>query len=87
MVSLDEYVRTHKISRVDLIKVDVEGAEMDVLIGAERTLRDKRPIVVVEFNTADAQKECERFLRSIGYACQEIGRSSYGVHIIATKEG
>jgi FkbM family methyltransferase len=36
---------------VDLVKVDVEGAEPAVIRGGRDTLRDARPIVVTEFNT------------------------------------
>ena len=34
---------------IDLIKLDVEGAEMEVLKGAERILKNSKPIVLFEF--------------------------------------
>jgi FkbM family methyltransferase len=46
-VSLDEYLAT-KGSSVGLIKIDVEGAEEMVLLGATQTLQAARPIVVSE---------------------------------------
>lgn len=36
--------------RIDVIKIDVEGAELLVLIGAEETVRQHRPIIFCEFN-------------------------------------
>lgn len=56
VIKLDHYVMTHNIERVDFIKIDVEGAELEVLQGAT-TLLDSNPgiVLLVEFyepNTA-----------------------------------
>jgi FkbM family methyltransferase len=85
-LSIDEYIYVNQIPRIDFIKIDVEGAELDVLIGAKKTLEQMSPIVLVEFNTTYDQEQGEKFLSKIGYVCKEIGRSSYGVHILAVKE-
>jgi FkbM family methyltransferase len=45
---IDEVVRELGLSRVDAIKVDVEGAEVTVLRGAFNTLRTFHPKVVIE---------------------------------------
>jgi FkbM family methyltransferase len=50
-VTLDEFVADQQLDRVDFVKVDVEGAELLVLAGAEKTLATYRPLVVLEFNT------------------------------------
>lgn len=50
VMTLDAFVRDNSVERMDFIKVDVEGFEMDVLAGAERVLRDMQPTVFVEFN-------------------------------------
>lgn len=45
--TLDKYVEDgHRPPSI--MKVDVEGAELSVIMGAERTLADKRPIVTLE---------------------------------------
>ncbi len=49
--TLDDFVAEHGLDRVDLVKVDVEGAEMSVLAGAGKTLATYRPATVLEFNT------------------------------------
>jgi FkbM family methyltransferase len=49
--TVDEFVADHGLDRVDLVKVDVEGAELSVLAGAEKTLATYRPVTVLEFNT------------------------------------
>lgn len=48
MVSLDSFVRQHEISRIDLVKIDVEGFEADVLGGMSEILRRQRPMLYVE---------------------------------------
>ena len=39
---------TLQLDRVDYVKIDCEGYELNILHGAEQTLRQHRPIVVVE---------------------------------------
>ena len=47
--TLDEWLQTHRIDRVDFVKLDVEGGERDVLAGAERlTAGQYRPVVLAE---------------------------------------
>jgi FkbM family methyltransferase len=45
-ISLDEYFAPG--DRVSLLKIDVEGAELDVFKGADRILREQSPLVVFE---------------------------------------
>jgi FkbM family methyltransferase len=49
--SIDQLVDELKIPRVDFIKIDVEGAELDVLHGASNTLKEFAPLVNMEFNS------------------------------------
>lgn len=42
-------------ARVDILKIDVEGMEADVLLGATETLRRCRPILYVEHAKSDSQ--------------------------------
>jgi FkbM family methyltransferase len=48
--SLDEWASAERVNRIDLIKIDVEGAEYLVLEGAKRVLSELRPTVVFEVN-------------------------------------
>ena len=63
--SLDDYFAARG-TRVDVVKVDVEGAEADVLRGMRRLLREDRPALAVEFHT-DAGWEGRRELLEAGY--------------------
>jgi FkbM family methyltransferase len=47
---LDDFVEREGIERVDAIKLDVEGAELHVIRGADKTIRRFKPIMMVEIN-------------------------------------
>ena len=55
---LDDLLPEIGIDRLDFIKIDVEGYELRVLKGAEKTINQYRPIVQMEFNswTLDVQQ-------------------------------
>jgi FkbM family methyltransferase len=45
--SLDDFVTANSVERVDFIKMDIEGAEPEALIGAEKTIRKHRPQLAI----------------------------------------
>lgn len=47
MTSLDDYVSEKQLNRVNLIKMDIEGAEMEALEGASRILREYKPHLAI----------------------------------------
>ena len=47
LVSIDDVVREEGLDRVDCIKLDVEGGELDALRGAEATIRRFRPRLII----------------------------------------
>ena len=63
MVTLDDYSAPHGL-RFDAIKLDVEGGELAVLQGAQRTLAEARPVVFVEM--------LRRHTREFGYHPNDI---------------
>jgi FkbM family methyltransferase len=48
--TLDDFVDRERISRLDLIKIDVDGSEFPVLKGGQKTIRRFRPILVMEIS-------------------------------------
>lgn len=51
VITLDEFVQNHNINRIDLLKVDTEGSELDIFLGAQGALKDGLiKAIIVEFN-------------------------------------
>ncbi len=48
LLRLDDFLEDHPLPRLDLIKIDVEGAEVRVLAGARETIARYRPLIVFE---------------------------------------
>ncbi len=55
-IALDDLLESDTFSRVNLIKIDVEGAEDAVLRGAENTIRKFNPVIIFE-NWVDQSEE------------------------------
>lgn len=73
-ISLDQYINTNDLPRVDLLKLDVEGAELGVLKGALKLLAGlNSPVIICEFadRTASAfgykATAIRDFLAPLGY--------------------
>ncbi|MCB1501162.1 MAG: FkbM family methyltransferase [Bauldia sp.] len=52
VVAIDDIIRQRALRPPSLVKLDVEGAEMEVLEGMAATLRAHRPILIVELDDA-----------------------------------
>ena len=50
-----------------IMKIDVEGAEADVLQGAMRTLQTSRPILFIEAHSQELANKCSELLEGLGY--------------------
>lgn len=70
MTTLDEYLP--KYVRIGLIKIDVEGGDLEVLKGAERTLSVHKPSLFIEAATDEEFQAVNGFLKKFGY--RESGR-------------
>jgi FkbM family methyltransferase len=54
------------------MKIDVEGAELRVLRGAEQTLRRHRPVIFLSTHGAEVHRDCLEWLRGLGYSLSPI---------------
>lgn len=69
-VSLDDLVYVRNVDPPNVIKIDVEGAEWDVLMGGKRVLQEHHPCLLLgthEAHSPGVREKCCNFLQSLGY--------------------
>lgn len=75
--TLDSWVAANQISSIHLIKVDVEGSEIAVVDGGEKTIRRFRPPMMIEVNPATLQ----RFGHTAAELIGRINDLNYSMHV------
>ena len=82
-VSLDEFVAAWPALAPAVVKIDVEGHELEVLEGARRTLEAGRPALVCEQHGRAGAVVAA--LTPLGYACRPVeGAPASATHLVAT---
>ncbi len=67
MITIDAFVMNRKMEVVDLIKIDVEGADYLALKGAETTLSNFRPQILIEITNNESWQNIMAFLKSLPF--------------------
>jgi FkbM family methyltransferase len=76
-ISLDDYLQT--AAPPDVLKCDVEGAEVEVFNGAKRLLKENRPILLCEMHSEENLRTLLKKFASLGYNCESLDQN----HILA----
>lgn len=75
--TLDWFVEYYNIPKIHLIKIDVEGMDLDVLIGASKVIQKHFPIIFIEY--CDYRKsiieDIKKFLNQFGYNYETVGNN------------
>ena len=80
VTSLDTFISEQQIPRVDFIKIDVEGYELQVLEGAMKAIRQFKPVLVFEYSVKNMEAQGGNIAEALN-SLLELGYS------ISTKEG
>ncbi len=75
MIALDDLAP----ARVDLIKIDIEGMEMEALEGAQKTIAAHRPLLIVESVKVNGQA-LAAWLAALGYKVMGVGMNLVAIH-------
>ena len=75
LVSIDSL----RLKRLDMVKIDVEGMEIEVLRGSQETLEEFNPIMLIEIIKSD-REEITNFLLTLGYKTFNAGINILAIH-------
>ena len=73
-VTIDEMFETLKLDSLDVIKIDTEGAELNILKGGRKTLTKFKPSILLEFDDKNTEQfgyrrdDIVELLKSYGYS-------------------
>jgi hypothetical protein len=76
--TVDDYCESNRIEQIDLLKIDVEGAEFQVLQGARRMLQSKRVRCLTfefgqtTFDMGNRPEQIEIFLKEMNYKIRNV---------------
>lgn len=93
LVSLDELWRSQRLRQPDVVKIDVEGAELEVLRGAKALLQESEPVIIFEINdgalrSAGASRGAvQDVLTGLGYTLHRVDDNTAAVTPVATLSG
>ena len=84
--TLDNFAVTHNLKRIDFIKMDIEGAEYDVLKGSEKVLNELHPIILFEACELNTEPYGYRVFEELQYLEQRryvVKQAGFGYNFIA----
>jgi hypothetical protein len=85
-IRLDDFIQQNKISRLDLIKIDVEEHEKQVLEGFSKYLNLYKPALLIEILNREISVEIEKQLRGAGYGYFINVSEESGLHTVSSLE-
>lgn len=75
--TLDSFLEYYNIPKVHLLKIDVEGMDLDVLIGGSNTIKKHFPVIFIEHcdNRKTIIENIKEFLNQYEYSYEVIGNN------------
>lgn len=75
-ISLDEAYQNDNLPRPDLIKIDIEGAELEALQYLDRITTEVRPIIILELHNPECDAAAWAFSQRANYSLESLDRGT-----------
>ena len=86
LTRLDDFTALHNIGHIDLVKIDVEGVELQILKGGAKTFATKVDTVIMEMSFLRNPRESGEYIR-LFQAMHEYGFSPAEIYDVAHAVG
>ena len=78
LITLDTLIKTEHIASIYILKIDIEGSEVEVLLGSSETLEITKRIVL-EYHSVELRDQCKRLLSNRGFQLIERAPLLFGL--------
>jgi len=82
VITLDELVSRENVSRLDFVKIDVEGMELEVIKGGTRTFQEYKPVIYYETLTAFKQHRGFDIFAQIAKILKSMDYTLFGLDLL-----
>jgi len=63
--TLDTYIKENNISKIDLIKIDVEGVDFEVIKGFLKTIQKDKPNILIEITSENTAHKTQKLIENL----------------------
>ena len=90
LTTIDEYLKINNIERINILKLDIQGSELNALKGAEVALSNKKIDIIFtesyfvqQYENQPLFADIVQYLSNFGYSIQDIYNPIYGMSKLA----
>jgi hypothetical protein len=80
LITLDSYVKNKEIKKIDFIKIDVDGGEYEIIMGAINTLKKFKPFILIELSSREFKDQSIKIInlfKSWGYTFYSVENKKF----------
>jgi FkbM family methyltransferase len=90
LTTIDEYLKYKRVNQINILKLDIQGSELNALKGAELALKNKKIDIIFteayfiqQYENQPLFADIVKYLSNYGYTIQDIYNPIYGMSKLA----